>query len=122
MVWYQPPDDAPTSSVANSTVPTNGPPSSPTRSPSQVFGTDLMQTTINKTPVLSQLTPATLLPLDSSAWHAPKSLGVSREAIKKAHSYTEKVPQKWTLLDILVELQECIPFSVASYYIKQFFQ
>lgn len=98
-VWYQPPDDAPTSS-------TNRLPSTPTHSPSRVFGTDVTQNIVNETPVLSQLMPATLPPLDSSARRAPKSSGVSREAIEKARSYIEKVPQKRTLLNTLVELQE----------------
>ncbi|KAF8812875.1 hypothetical protein BYT27DRAFT_7251461 [Phlegmacium glaucopus] len=112
-VWYQSPDDAPTSHATNTVVPTNGPPpstpahSTPACSPSRTFGTDVTQAVINETPDLLLSTPATLvLPLDSSARHAPKSSGVSREAIEKVHSYIEMVPQKQTLLDTLIELQE----------------
>ena len=105
MVWHQPPDDVPTSGAflaAN-----NSSPSTPAHSPSHAFGTDVTQAVVNKTPVLS---PATLPPLNSSSKCAPKSSGVSQEAIEKAHSYIEKIPQKRTLLDMLIELQEYVPF------------
>ncbi|KAF8802078.1 hypothetical protein BYT27DRAFT_7048271, partial [Phlegmacium glaucopus] len=112
-VWYQSPDNTPTSHATNTVVPTNGPPpstpahSTPAHSPSCTFGTDVTQAVINETPDILLSTPATLvLPLDSSARCAPKSSGVSWEAIEKAHSYIEKVPQKRTLLDTLIELQE----------------
>ena len=113
MVWHQPPDDVPTSGAflaAN-----NSSPSTPAHSPSHAFGTDVTQAVVNKTPVLS---PATLPPLNSSSKCAPKSSGVSQEAIEKAHSYIEKVPQKQTLLDTLIKLQEYVPFSLAYDFSK----
>jgi hypothetical protein len=100
-VWHQPPDDAPTNDGL--------PPSTPAHSPSRTFGTDVTEAVVNETPVLSP-------PLDSSSRRAPKPSSVSREAIEKARSYIEKVPQKRTLLDTLMELQEYVPFSFASYY------
>lgn len=111
-VWHQPPDD-----VLPTRGATTGLPSTPAHSPSHTFGTDVTQSVVNETPVLL-LALITPLQVDSSSRCAPKSSGVSQEAIEKAHSYIEKVPQKQTLLDTLIKLQEYVPFSLAYDFSK----
>ena len=107
-MWVQPPDD-----VGNvTTAPVGGlPPSTPVRSSTRAFGVDVTQIVINQTPtatpvILSDKSGVPQAPLDGSSQRAPKSSTLSREAIDKARSYIEKIPQKRTLLDTLVEIQE----------------
>jgi len=108
-VWYQPPDDGTTQAPASGPLP----PSNPIHSPSRAFGTDVTPAVVNQTgaaPISTPVPPATF-PDNSvapppSGQHAPKSSAISREAIEKARSYIEKVPQKRTLLDTLIEIQE----------------
>ncbi len=99
-VWVQPPDDETT------TVPVGGPPPS---TPVRAFGVDVTQAVVNQTPITTAvpLSDKSHMPSsDCSSQRAPKSSAVSWEAIEKARSYIEKVPQKRTLLDTLVEIQE----------------
>lgn len=116
IVWYQPADDNRTTSVpalASEPFP-ESPLSTPVCVPSRSFGTDIIQDLIS-IPALSPILPnkmAMLLP-SSSGKCAPKASGVLREAINKAHAYIKKVPQKRTLLDTLLEMQEYVPFSTA---------
>jgi hypothetical protein len=108
-VWYQPPDDE----LPHASGPL--PPFTPIRSPSRAFGTDVTPAIVNQiaaAPISTPVPPATFPdnsvapPPSSSGQCAPKSSAISREAIEKARSYIEKVPQKRTLLDTLIEIQE----------------
>ncbi|KIJ91421.1 hypothetical protein K443DRAFT_126239 [Laccaria amethystina LaAM-08-1] len=73
-------------------------PSTPARPPSHTFGTDVTQATVN---VNTNTQPPV-----SAGKCAPKSSGISQEAINKACLNIEKVLQKCTLLDTLLEVQE----------------
>jgi hypothetical protein len=91
-VWYQPPDDE-MSQMTNATAFT------PTHSPSSSFGIDVTQAVVNQTPAAEIFTP-----VPATGQSSPKLLAISREAIEKARSNIEKVPQKCTLLDTLIEI------------------
>ncbi|KDR82164.1 hypothetical protein GALMADRAFT_59519 [Galerina marginata CBS 339.88] len=108
-VWYQSPNDEPPAAAAMSpaaaeasqpTQPTSPlramPASEPPTTPPRSFGTNITQTTVNVA------TPT----VDTGRKRAPKTSTVSREAVEKARANIEKVPQKRTLLDTLIEIQE----------------
>jgi hypothetical protein len=90
--------------MTNTTVPSGWAPpqaSTPIRSLFCAFVTDITRAVVNQAPVaeLSAPVPAT-------GQRAPKASAISREAIEKARSNIEKLPQKCTLLDTLIEIQE----------------
>ena len=120
-VWFQPPDEA-ADATAGSAVQLASP-STPAHSPSHTFGTDVTQATvnINRTPAVPAVTPQNTdtRPPVSAGKRGPKSSGISQEAINKARLNIEKVPQKRTLLDTLLEMQEYVSCSdVCSYLIN----
>ncbi len=82
--------------------------------PAQGFGQDITSAAVNSAPVTTPSTPSTpsvsnlLQPPPSAltAKRAPKSSFLSQEAIEKAQQNISRVPQKRTLLDTLLEIQE----------------
>ncbi|KAF8797642.1 hypothetical protein BYT27DRAFT_7125099, partial [Phlegmacium glaucopus] len=99
-VWYQSPDDKDSSAPAPITdsqidpqlLRISEPDAPPT--PPHTFGTNITAATANVTPQAV-----------STNW-VPKPSTISREAIEKAHLSIQKVPQKHSLLDTLVELHD----------------
>src|SRR5271168_3503665 len=132
-VWYQPPDGNDTAPPAAVSASQPAPPSTPARGPStpahgpstpahdssppahvpsHTFGTDVTRNIINlSTPDVSSTSPSktAMLPPSLSGKRGPKPSAVLREAIDRARSYIEKVPQKRTLIDTLLEMQEYVP-------------
>lgn len=116
-VWYQPPDDDPPGIPDSAIDPqllaiSHPPPSAVTVStPARGFGHDITAVAVNSSPVAIPVTPSVSnlqepLPSALTAQRAPKSSSVSQEAIEKARQNILRVPQKRTLLDTLLEIQE----------------
>ncbi|EDR10153.1 uncharacterized protein LACBIDRAFT_318208 [Laccaria bicolor S238N-H82] len=122
-VWFQPPNDT-ADSTAGSAVDL-APLSTPACRPTHTFGTDVTQAIVNangtpvpvelpqkadtRPPVSTDTQPpisTDARPPVSAGKRAPKSSAISQEAINKARLNIEKVPQKHTLLDTLLDMQE----------------
>ncbi|KAF8186682.1 hypothetical protein BJ912DRAFT_852063 [Pholiota molesta] len=104
-VWYQSPDDDAVPESSNAPPPLTVTPNAATLSPPRVFGANLTNSAPVPTPTHHNTTNATVTPSKTHK-RPPKSSGVLHEAIEKARSQIEKVPQKRSLVDTLVEMNE----------------
>jgi len=106
-VWYQPPEEGNSLDGAEPlTLPT-------LHTPSRTFGADITATT-NITPVTIS-TPAATCPAikkenlgNVTRQRAPKASVISHGALKKARLNIQKVPQKRSLIDTMLEMQEYV--------------
>jgi len=111
-VWYRPPEEG---NSLNGTEPLTPP---TLHTPSRTFGADI---TTNVTPVTIS-TPAATCPAikkenlgNVTRQHAPKASVISHGALEKAHLNIQKVPQKRSLIDTMLEMQEYVWFSITSH-------
>jgi hypothetical protein len=101
-VWYQPPDDEPAETAdASQPTATATPSSTGPLTPARVFGADITHN-VGNTNVAEPTTPAT----SGTGKKQPKASSISNDALEKACANIVKVPQKRTLLDTLVEIQQ----------------
>ncbi|KAF8170764.1 hypothetical protein BJ912DRAFT_133829 [Pholiota molesta] len=98
-VWYQSPDDDAVPESSNAPPPLTVTPNAATLSPPRVFGANLTNSAPVPTPTRHDTTNAMVTPSKTHK-RPPKSSGVLHEAIEKARSQIEKVPQKRSLVDL----------------------